>query len=219
MDRKSVVTGLCLSGMCCVWLLLAGCGGDSSGGGTKETASSSVELKKDGSITEVIVEEFSKEYYKGEELKEYIISEVARFNGSTDEGEISVDGFEEKDGFIHVTLTYPSAEIYSAYNSEKLGAGENAGGVFFYGTVAEAYEKGLDLDVTLHSVKDGESIGREGLLGMGDSRIIISELPMTVKVFGKVMWVSDNVSVTGKNQAVMNADDNGEASGRYYIIF
>lgn len=214
MGRKSVVTGLCLSGMCCVWLLLAGCGGDSSGGGTKETASSSVELKKDGSITEVIVEDFSKEYYKGEELKEYIISEVARFNGSTMDGEISVDGFQEKDGFIHVTLTYPSADVYSDYNS-----GENGSGAFFYGTVAEAYDMGLNLDVTLDSVKDDESIGREGLLGMGDSRIIISELPMTVKVFDKVTWVSDNVSVTGKNQAVMNADDNGEASGRYYIIF
>lgn len=221
MGKKCAVFGMLL--LC---MALAGCGdGKTEGkaeGETKveteksgETAALSLEIKKDGSVTETIAEDFSSDYYDAEELKNFILSEVAQFNGGPKE-EISVDRFEEKDGFVYVTMTYPSAELYSDYHS-----GDRSDKLLFFGTVAEAYEAGMDLDVTLRRVKKEEPLGKEALLGMGESHILIAEEPAQVKVFGKIVGASDNVTVTGRKQAVMDrpAEENQTISDRYYIVF
>lgn len=204
-------------------LLLAGCGsndGSNSGSndGNNETdmeASSFLEIKKDGSVIETIVEDFSGEYYEEEELKNFIMSEVADFNNTSDLDKISVEQFENKDGVIHVKIVYPSVLSYAAYNSDEYNSK-----TLFFGTVAEAYDAGMELDVTLTDGKDQEkTIGKEELLGMGDSHILISEEPVAVKVFGRIAYVSENVSVTGKNKAVMNIGEEGDLSDRWYIVF
>ena len=48
---------------------------------------------------------------------------------------------------------------------------------------------------------------------------MIAEFPSRVKVTGKILYVGENVAVSGKNRADMQSDENGEALGRYYIIY
>ena len=67
--------------------------------------------------------------------------------------------------------------------------------------------------------KGEKSIGKEDILGMGSSKILIAEFPSRIKVTGKILYVGENVAVSGKNRADMQSDENGEALGRYYIIY
>lgn len=215
--RIRMTTAILLAG-----LFLCGCGesGTKNSAVTeKETVSASasafvIEVLKDGSITETITEDFSREYYDEENLKNMILAEVADFNNSSQEGEISVDKFENKNGKLTVKMKYPSAEIYTAYNTNPYNDGS-----LFLGTVAEAYDAGYSLDVSLKDIKGGQTIGKEELLGMGSGKILISKEPMYVKVPGKILYIGENVIADGKNQADMQADENGNTLGEYYVVF
>lgn len=207
-----------IAGVLAAGLSLWGCGGsDIDGTAAAEAAAVSnmvIEVRKDGSIIETITEDFAADYYNEDELRSMVLSEVAEFNKSEDK-DISVDKFENKKGVITIVMKYPSAEAYTSYNSNQYDSR-----VLFCGTVAEAYDQGYALDVTLKDAGGGEeSIGREELLGMGEKHILISEVPCHVKTFGRILYVGDNVTAAGKNQADLKADENGESFGKYYLVF
>ena len=209
--KIGMIAGVLLSG-----LLLSGCIG-SDAESKAEAAESShtiIEVQKDGNIIETITEDFSADYYEEEDLRNMILSEVAEFNRDA-EGDISVDKLEAKSGTITVRMKYPSADAYTQYNSTPF---DNRS--LFCGTVAQAYDAGYSLDVALKKVGDEEeTIGKEEILGMGERHMLISEVPFRVNTFDKILFVSDNVTLLGKSQADMMADENGESLGKYYIIF
>lgn len=173
-----------------------------------------VEVLKDGSIAETITEDFSKDYYEEESLKELLLAEVADFNRNSGAGAIAVDKFENKKGILTIRMKYPSAEVYMDYHTDAYNDG-----TFFCGTVAQAHDAGYLLDGTLTDVKGEKTVGKEELLSMGESRIFISHMPMRVKLPGKILYVSEHITAAGKNQAELEADENGEALDSYYIIF
>ena len=212
-----MAAGILLAG-----LFLWGCGesGTKNSAGTETEAVSAsaeayvIEVLKDGSIVETITEDFSNEYYDEENLKNMILSEVADFNNGSQEGEVSVDKFENKNGKLTVKMKYPSADIYTAYNTDQYNTGS-----LFLGTVAEAYDAGHSLDVSLKDIKGDQTIGKDELLDMGSGNILIAEEPMYVKVPGKIMYLGENVVADGKNQAEMKADEDGNTLGKYYVVF
>lgn len=199
-------------------LLLWGCGEQTAKNdadiAVENTSSCAIEVMKDGSIMETITEEFSQEYYDGESLKTMILSEVADFNRSHQNDTISVDKFENKNGRVTVKLRYPSADIYTKYNVDDYNAK-----TLFIGTVAEAYDAGYSLDISMTDAKGEQTIGKEELLGMGSEKMIISEAPLQIKVPGKILYVGEKVEADGKDEAHMLADENGEAAGKYYVIY
>ena len=69
-------------------------------------ATTGIQISKDGSIIETIVEDFSSEYYEEDSLKNMILSEVAEYNKSSDE-DISVEKFQVKDKEVTVLMKYP----------------------------------------------------------------------------------------------------------------
>ena len=110
------------------------------------------------------------------------------------EGEgIVVDKFESADGRLMVRVKYPSADVYTAYNTDSYNHK-----TLFCGTVAEAQEKGYDFDISMTDAKGEKSIGKEDILGMGSSKILIAEFPSRVKVTGKILYVGENVAGSGK---------------------
>ncbi len=199
-------------------LILCGCG---EGGikaqepeGLDAAAGTEIEVMKDSSIVETMNEEFGEEYYDETNLRDILLADVESFNEGQEGEGIVVDKFESADGRLMVRVKYPSADVYTAYNTDSYNHK-----TLFCGTVAEAQEKGYDFDISMTDAKGEKSIGKEDILGMGSSKILIAEFPSRVKVTGKILYVGENVAVSGKNRADMQSDENGEALGRYYIIY
>lgn len=205
----------------CVFLIsavLCGCG---EGGikaqepeGLDAAAGTEIEVMKDSSIVETMNEEFGEEYYDETNLRDILLADVESFNEGQEGEGIAVDKFESADGRLMVRVKYPSADVYTAYNTDSYNHK-----TLFCGTVAEAQEKGYDFDISMTDAKGEKSIGKEDILGMGSSKILIAEFPSRVKVTGKILYAGENVAVSGKNRADMQSDENGEALGRYYIIY
>lgn len=198
-------------------LFLWGCGDNQSGDGdmeveAAENLSAQVEVLKDGSITETLVEDFAEAYYDEESLRNMILAEVAEFNKSHGDAPVSVDRLEREDGAVTAQITYPSAEIYSQYNTDDYNEKK-----LFCGTVKDAYDAGYPLDVSMQDTKGENTIGKQELLEMGEQYILISDSPMRVKVPGKIQYASGNVSVDGKGWALCSGD--GENTGMYYIVY
>ena len=84
-------------------------------------------------------------------------------------------------------MQYADASAYSAFNKLAL----------FVGTVKDAFNAGYDLNVTLSSLKgDGEQIGKEDLLKMGEKHIAVVREAVNVRVWDKVRYGSEAVSYT-----------------------
>lgn len=201
-------------------IILWGCGEKNQTGNQTESAEPSaiagteIEILKDGSIVETITEEFTKAYYDETNLKDMLLAEVEDFNQGLDGGNITVDKFENTGGKLTVSMKYPSADIYTAYNTDPYN-----NKALFCGTIAEAHDAGYNFDISLTDAKSGSTIGKDDILGMGSSKILIAEAPSRVKVTGKILYVGENVAVSGKNQANMQPDENGESLGKYYVIY
>lgn len=200
-------------------LLLGGCGKNETSNSAEtiqagKISSAVIELQKDGSVVETITEEFTKNYYNEENLKNMLLSEVADYNNGSENGNLSVERFENKDGKLMVQLKYPSTDAYTDYNTNQYNDS-----TIFCGTVAEAYDAGYSFDISMTDSKGEETIGKEELLGMGENRMLITKVPMRVKLPGKIMYAGENIIVESRNQAIMQADENGDALGTYYIVF
>lgn len=215
-SRIAATVGIVLTG-----LFLFGCGDKEAEKATEETgtivetaSACTIEVMKDGSIMELITEDFSQEYYSEENLKNMVLSEVADFNKNHEKDTISVEKVESKNGKVTVKIRYPSADIYTEYNTDDY----NEKGLF-NGTVAEAYDAGYLLDISMTDIKGETTIGKEELLGMGSEKILISEAPLQIKVPGKILYVGERVEADSKDEAHMITDENGKTNGKYYVIY
>lgn len=213
MCKRKITAGILLL----AGLILGGCGEketdmDSATVEAAEALTSEVEVFKDGSIVETLVEDFSEELYDEENLRNMILSEVEDFNKGQGDSGISIDKLEQKDGEMTVRMKYPSAEVYSSYNTDEYNHMS-----LFSGTVSQAMDAGYSMDVSMQNTKGDEFIGKAELLEMGEQNIVISENPMRVKVDGRIEYISRNVTVSGKDEAVLVGDE--EAAETYYIIY
>lgn len=173
-------------------------------GQSAEEDVTSVKIEKDGTVVNTIIEDFDESLYSVDALKNMVLSEAAAFNSSSGEKSIAVDKLEAADGKVTVAMTFAGASEYSEFNDK----------VLFFGTVLEGYEAGLDLDITLTSTqKDGGKIGKEEILNMGDSYMVILEELIQVMTPSKIIYASENVAVLSGNSAKVL--DNGEAA---YLI-
>ena len=95
------------------------------------------------------------------------------------------------------------------FSSVNLGTDHSRGGRLITQCILEAYEAGLDFDITLTSTQeDGGQIGKEEILKMGDYGIIILEEPVKVETASKILYTSDNVEVlSGKSAKVTETEE------------
>lgn len=222
MNMKKWIRTACIFAV--LLLSLCGCGG---GGGSRgadapaeteaeDTGSNIVTVKKDGVIVSTLEEAFAGEYFDEETLKQFVLQEAADYNAEEGGDKVVVKKLEIKKERASLTMEYRTAEDYAGFNRYP----------FFYGTVAEAYEAGYDLDVTFTEAdgklgEDGESpsIGKDELLTMGSRRIIIAQVPkkenLTVKTSGKILYIN-GAELVKKNIASAGSDTDVITT---YIVF
>ena len=177
-------------------------------------SATAIEVNKDGSISETIWESFEAGYYNEEELRTMVLSEVAEFNRAYPESGVLIEQLEYEDGSITMRLKYPSAEIYTAFNTDEYNQN-----TLFCGTVSQAYEAGYSLDISMTDPKGENTIGKEALLSMGEAKILIADQPVYVILPGKLTYIGEHVIPNGKAEAYMEPGQEEEASRMYYVIY
>ena len=170
----------------CLAAMLTGCGRE------PEVTETTIEVKKNGQVVHTIIEDFSESYYNLDELESTIQQACDTYNASA--------------GKVTVVMQYADASAYSAFNKLAL----------FVGTVKDAFNAGYDLNVTLSSLKgDGEQIGKEDLLKMGEKHIAVVREAVNVRVWDKVRYGSEDVKATANAKTVSVTD----ADMLTYILF
>ncbi|MDO4292722.1 MAG: hypothetical protein Q4C65_05750 [Eubacteriales bacterium] len=171
---------------------LTGCSGDDTPGRT------TIDVRKNGRVVHTIVENFTESYYNLDELTDSILQDCEAYNTAAGKQEVTMKSAQENDGVVTVVMNYESAAAYSGFNKLAL----------FSGTVKDAFNAGYDLDVTLQSMKeDGESIGKDELLGMGEKHIVVVREAADVRVWGKVRYATADASPTEDPRTVTVTDD------------
>ncbi|MCR5733206.1 MAG: hypothetical protein K6G22_01245 [Lachnospiraceae bacterium] len=164
-----------------------------------------ISISKKGIVKNEIVEGFSQVYYKEDELRSMIEEEVGEYAGLTgDKDRVKFDDLTVEKGKVKVMMTYKSYEDYADFNDVE----------FFYGTVNEAMTDGFSLEVTMKSTVDGSNIGKDDIMKLGSSKMIIISEPVMVESYSDILYVTANVEMVDKRHARMSSD----SSGRAYLI-
>ena len=152
-------------------------------------------------MVHTIIEDFSESYYNLDELESTIQQACDTYNASAGKEAVVLKAVKENDDHT-VTVVMQ----YAAFNKLAL----------FVGTVKDAFNAGYDLNVTLSSLKgDGEQIGKEDLLKMGEKHIAVVREAVNVRVWDKVRYGSEDVEATANAKTVSVTD----ADMLTYILF
>lgn len=194
--KKSVICFICMILM----LIIIGCGKE-----TVTFAEPTLEVSKKGEFSQTIVENFDKEYYDIEELKNYINSEIKDCNNILGErGNVSLKDLHLEDGKIFATLVFDTMDSIETFN----------GGSYYYGSVNDAYDSGYSLDVNLKSVIDGSIIGKNEIMDMKKKHILIVPDSGIIKTYYKILYVSAAVETIDDKTVRVSSDSDGLA----YIV-
>ena len=128
-------------------LTLAGCGQSDLKADTD-----TVYVEKNGAVLSMDVEAFDQEYYDEAELKEFVDSEVADYNGQHGEKSVEVKDLSVEDGTAKLKLAYRTVDDYTAFTGVEL----------YQGKVVQAMAAGYDFDVDFAAVDED---GVHGVLG------------------------------------------------------
>ena len=186
---------LCL----CLLVSLAACGKDKKEEDFFETTLS---FNKDGSITDVIVESFSEDYYSEEGLKAYFQEKISEYNSSNiGQGSVVLDELTVQDGKAKAVMYFDSSDTYASFYGTKT----------FYGTVNDAYDKGYITEMVLKKVGGTETISKMDLMKMSDEYIIIVGEVVRVKSPKQIEYISANVEMINDKEVRVSSDSTGMA--------
>ncbi len=101
--------------------IVCACGGSSK---VADAAVTTLEVSKSGEITQVIVEDFSADYYDLEELKSQVEEETESFNSSKGDSLVKLVSVSQEDTNVRAILAYETPEAYGEFNSEVMAYGE-----------------------------------------------------------------------------------------------
>ena len=158
--------------------LLCGCGGSDKGSHTTLTADDA------GSITQKIVEPRDDTEFSQEELEAYVTAQTGAYqNGSVEMESCKADAQQ-----VEIVLKYASWKDYADFNQV----------VCFQGTIAEAADAGYDMKQIWvdgsGKPADAETIRERE----NEWKVFILEEPVRVKMPDKILYTTDNVTVTGR---------------------
>lgn len=176
--------------------------------------SNTLEVTEDGRLIAYIVEDFDKDYYDINELKDMVNAEIAVYNEekaslSTEAGRapVIVDKvMMAEDGSLKavVALNFQSAGVYQDYMGEEV----------FFGTVSEAMASGYELAGVLKNVKNGEALIGDKLKKNGEKMILIVGDEVTVRTYNAIQYLSNNATITTNGYVDATATD----SLKYMIV-
>lgn len=180
--------------------LLTGCGDGSSAAFDMETVS----IKKDGTIEHLIIDQFDTERYDIDELSAKAQEKIDSYSNEADG--IVLESAQENDGKIIVRITYKTGEDYTLYNRREL----------FYGTVAQASAEGFSVRNIF--AEDGTTMNDTKQIW--ENHVVFIQTKkgeeLNVNVYDKVLYTSENVTWSGKNDVIITA---GEGDMISCIVF
>lgn len=198
MLKKMIISVLIFS----VMLVLSACGSED-----EEESGTFLSLKKDGTVQSSIEESFIESYYDKDELEQAILEQIADYNNQAGADSITLEKIEVKEGMALAELTYKGAQDYADFNQV----------LFFTGIAEDAKSAGCDLNVVLSSVKDSsETIGETDILALKDEKLLVTDISEAVKLDGKALYISDNVTVSSGGKTVRRTDD---GSKMMYVVY
>ena len=192
---KRIMIAVMLGAVCC----LVGCNVETE----KETETTTLTLQEDGSIAHTIVESFDLSYYDADELSAMANQKIEDY-----EGTVVCESVETEDDQVIVKMTYGSGEDYTGFNNRE----------FFSGTVEEADAKGYRFEDMAD--KDGKSLSGDIPSAFSQNHVLAVQTgvgeELSVSVYGNILCVSSNVTISGKKEAYIGAAEDMTMS---YIIF
>ncbi len=145
--------------------------------------------KKDGTISETIVDVFDQGYYDTQELKALIDQTVSDFGAEFGAQALTVDSYQAEEGKILLSMTYAGPDAYAAYNHVP----------FFNGPMLEAQVEGFMFLNDFRRVKGkevlGETISNAEPLSHKEYQVLVTDMSHAVKVPGKVIYLSANANM------------------------
>ncbi|MBR5248328.1 MAG: hypothetical protein IKV27_05235 [Lachnospiraceae bacterium] len=185
---RKIAVSLC--GILCLIMLLGGCGQSKV---PSDLSVPAISVTGKGKVTAYIVEDFDKDYYDLAELRTMVEDELSKFNesrkGAEAEGAVAMVSLTET-----VVQEVPKAVLVLEFQDINCYR-EYFGKDLFYGTIAQAQKAGYDLNVEFTSVKDGTTIGKTEIFGMGNSRILIVQDKVRIFGPGKAQYVTSGAAV------------------------
>ena len=146
---------------------------------TFKTTESAVYVNGRQQILCASFEKLDKEYYKADDLKQYVESQIDLYNGNKNEKAIKMTSFKQEGKKIKLFLHYTNSKVYEEFNGQD----------FFVGTIKEAKAKGYKLPKDAPSNKE--------------YKIVIMEEKIGVKVAGDIVYTSDNVKKVNDSTVTM----------------
>lgn len=185
--------------------LLAGCG-------TPDVTTNTVIVEKNGKITEALVEDFEKDYYTQEELEGFVEAEIADYVAENPDADIKMSGLTVAEGTAKMTIRYGNANTYRGFH----------GANFFAGSVVDAQSAGYKFDTNFVAVTEGAAgtdlVGSSTVLE-GEGMVVIIQEATNVQVPGTIKYVSEGVTVSGTDTAVITVVNETDVAPVAYIIY
>ncbi|MDE6664522.1 MAG: hypothetical protein K2K46_14445 [Lachnospiraceae bacterium] len=185
-----------------VMYVMTGCGKVNASPSDMDTIS----VMKDGNIVQTIVDEFDRSLYSVDELSAMTKDKIDLY--SEEDGDIVCESVEENDNMVIVKISYKTGEGYTDFNDKEL----------YFGTVSDASSSG-------YSVKDmvmnnGTPLSDEQFKQIKDNHVLIVQTEageeLGINVYDKIIYMSDNVTLSGKKAAVIGV---GEEDRLSCIVF
>lgn len=171
-------------------LMLGGCG--LLGDAPWEPTETALQVREDGTMTEVVIDQLEQSYYNASELESMINSSVSEYNKSHGADSVKIDELLLENNQVKLTLTYASAKDYADYNNVRFYNGSMLGaemdGFLFYNQFKQV-EKGTVVQ---------DNISNEEPLKHKEYQVLVTDTSHIVQVPGDVVFVSVNGAPTGE---------------------
>ena len=186
-------------------LMLGGCG--MLGEKPWEPTETALQMKKDGTVTETVIDQLDQNYYSSQELESMINSSVSEYNQSKGGDVITIDSLSIENNQVNLTMTYASAQDYAEYNNVRFYNGSMLGaemdGYLFYNQFRQV-EKGT---VTADDLSNEEALRHK------EYQVLVTDTSHAVRVPGDVVYVSVNRTPTGPRDVAPVEDASAQTEG------
>lgn len=181
-----------------VMYVMTGCGKVNASQSDMDTIS----VMKDGNIVQTIVDEFDQSLYSVDELSAMTQDKIDLY--SEEDGDIVCESVEENDNMIIVKISYKTGEDYTDFNDKEL----------YFGTVNDASSSGYSVKDMV--INNGAPLNDEQFEQIKDSHVLIVQTEageeLGINVYDKIIYMSDNVVLSGKKDAIIEAGDENKLS-------
>lgn len=177
-------------------VLLGGCGSDA----LKSVTATILQVQKDGSMKEAMVDSSEGETFTAEDVRTFIEEDLTEYVQDGGSDQVTLDSVSMEENVVRVDMSYGSYEEYADYHKTDC----------FYGTYSDAKVAGYTFDTQLED-NSGEVAALATIDANDDGwHVLILQEAVDVVTPGNILYASTNVEITGKKTATIKADEESQ---------